>query len=131
MVDALLVVDHGSRLAAANDSLAEVIESIRKRVPKQLIVEMAHMELAQPDIVQGVQACLAQGATRIVVHPYMLAPGRHAQEDVPRMAREALSALSREDVELVVTPPLGPHPKLGELILERSNLARGVAEELT
>ena len=77
MPTALLIVDHGSRRAEANDMLEGVGDIVRKQRP-ELIVHTAHMELADPTIADGVRSCIADGATEIIVHPYMLSPGRHA-----------------------------------------------------
>jgi sirohydrochlorin ferrochelatase len=116
---ALLVVDHGSRLHEANEMLEGVAEILRRQRP-DLIVHIAHMELAEPTIQQGVDACVAEGARDIIVHPYMLSPGRHATRDIPRMAAEAASR--HPDVTTRVTGPLGLHDKLGEVVLERAGL---------
>ena len=119
MATAILIVDHGSRRAEANEMLAEVGEIVKKQRPG-LIVHTAHMELADPTIEQGIQACVNDGAKEIIVHPYMLSPGRHATSDIPRIAAE--SAESHTDVSVRVTGPLGLHEKLGEVILERAGL---------
>lgn len=119
MRTALLIVDHGSRREEANQMLYGVAEILRQKRP-QLIVQIAHMELAEPSIEQGIAACVRAGATEIVVHPYMLSPGRHATQDIPRMATEA--AATHPGVTIRVTVPLGLHEKLGEVILQRAGL---------
>ncbi len=119
MRTALLIVDHGSRREEANQMLHRVAGILRQKRP-QLIVQIAHMELAEPTIRQGIEACVHEGATEIVVHPYMLSPGRHATQDIPRMATEAAAAYPA--VTIRVTAPLGLHEKLGEVILQRAGL---------
>ena len=66
------------------------------------------------------QFFLQDGADEIVVHPYMLSPGRHATRDIPRMVQEA--AVNHPGVEMRVTGPLGLHDKIGEVVLERAGL---------
>jgi len=119
MPKALLLVDHGSRFAEANRVLEELVALLRRLRP-ELIVHAAHMELASPTIPEGLAACMADGATEIVVHPYMLAPGRHASEDIPRMVEEAVRGM--QGVTWRVTGPLGVHEKLAEVVLERARL---------
>lgn len=119
MPKALLLVDHGSRSTAANQVLEDLVAILRHRRP-DLIVHAAHMELTSPTIPEGLAACVAAGATEIVVHPYMLAPGRHASEDIPRMVNEAARALN--GITCRVTEPLGVHEKLAEVVLERARL---------
>jgi sirohydrochlorin ferrochelatase len=121
MTTAVLLVDHGSRRPEANALLESLAQALRARVDHA--VEIAHLEAAPPDIAQGVDACVATGATEVVVLPCFLAPGNHASEDVPRLAREA--AARHRGVRVRVAEPLGTHPKLVEILLERLREAAG------
>lgn len=112
----VIVVDHGSRMAAANDMLHAVVE-LFKRVSGRKIVEAAHMELAEPTIAQAFAACAAAGATRVVIHPYFLSPGRHSTTDIPRMAAEAAAAF--RGISYHVTEPLGLDEKLANVMEQR------------
>lgn len=117
MTRAILIVDHGSRRDEANRMLERVAELVRAEAGPDVVVHVAHMELAEPTIDQGFAACVADGATQVVVHPFMLAPGRHATEDILRMAEEA--ARAHGGLQWRVTEPLGPHPLLARIILDR------------
>lgn len=44
------------------------------------IVEIAHMEIAEPSIEVAFGRCVEQGATLVAVSPFFLSPGRHWQE---------------------------------------------------
>ena len=44
------------------------------------IVELAHMEIAEPSIEVAFKRCVEQGATLVAVSPFFLSPGRHWQE---------------------------------------------------
>ncbi len=112
----IILVDHGSRFAAANDMLEEVVERFRRSSGYQIVVA-AHMELAEPSIPQAFEACVRQGAKRIIVHPYFLSPGRHSTTDIPRMVAEAAAAYP----ELIcnVTQPLGLDDEISRIILNR------------
>ncbi|MFK7988278.1 MAG: CbiX/SirB N-terminal domain-containing protein [Sandaracinaceae bacterium] len=115
---AYLVVDHGSRRERSNRRLSEVADLLRERVEDP--VEFAHMELAPPSIADGFRACVERGASEVVVLPYFLGPGRHANEDVPRLVEEAAAA--HPGVRYKVGPALGPHPLLADLLLIRAGL---------
>jgi sirohydrochlorin ferrochelatase len=117
---ALLVVDHGSKRKEANDMLFEVA-AILKELRPDLPVHIAHMELAEPSIAQGFERCVRDGATVVIVHPYMLSPGRHAMSDIPNMVAEC--AAKHPGVTFCVTKPLGLDKKIGEVVLERAGLA--------
>ncbi len=117
---ALLLVDHGSRRAEANAQLDALAELVRERVGESVPVRVAHLELAPPSIAEGVAACAEAGAEEVVVVPFFLAPGRHAREDVPRLAREA----AREHgLAVQIGEPLGVHPLLADLVLVRAGVA--------
>lgn len=113
---AVVLVDHGSRVAEANAVLDEVAAMLRRRVPDR-IVEIAHMELAPPTLAEAIARCVAAGAGEIVVHPYFLAPGAHASRDIP--AQAAAAAVRHPDVTIRVSPPLGAHEGIVDAILAR------------
>jgi len=117
---AILLVDHGSRVAAANALLEEMAECLRQRAP-EVLVFTAHLEIAPPRIPEAIGACVRAGANEVVVHPYFLAPGRHTSEDIPRVVEAA--AAEYPSVRVVITDPLGPHDKLVDVILDRVSAA--------
>ena len=71
-------------------------------------VEAAHMELAEPSVGTAVDACVATGATTVVIAPYFLWPGNHWDRDIPALAAEACDP--HPGVRHLVAAPLGPHP---------------------
>jgi len=113
---AILLVDHGSRRAEANALLDAVAEQVRRRTPES-IVEVAHLEISEPDIALGIDACVKKGATRIVVHPFFLGPGRHTSEDIPAQIERA--ARRDQNVRIRISEPLGGHDALIDVILDR------------
>ncbi|HTV47000.1 MAG TPA: CbiX/SirB N-terminal domain-containing protein [Phycisphaerae bacterium] len=114
----VILVDHGSKFPAANDMLNDVVELFR-RISSYAVVEPAHMELAQPDIAAAFAACVRQGATHVVVHPYFLSPGRHSTTDIPRLVQQAAAA--HPGISFQVTQPLGLDQKIADVILQRVN----------
>ena len=76
------------------------------------IVEPAHMEIAEPSIATAFAAAVRRGATRVVVCPFFLGPGKHWTSDIPRLAAQASAKFPQ--TEYHVTMPLG----IDELILE-------------
>jgi sirohydrochlorin ferrochelatase len=113
---AILLVDHGSRRAEANAVLEQVAERVRRRRPGW-IVRAAHMELAAPTLAEAFDACVAEGAAEIVVHPYFLAPGRHSSDDIPRLVAEASRRHPR--VRVRISEPLGVHDRVIDAVLDR------------
>lgn len=119
---AIVLIDHGSRLADANAVVEEVAAALRSRLPGTA-VEVAHLELAAPDLAEAVARCAAHGAREIVVQPFFLAPGRHGSRDIPALA--AAAADRHPGVSICVGEPLGAHPLLVEAVLDRVRRAGG------
>jgi sirohydrochlorin ferrochelatase len=114
----LIIVDHGSRRQESNDLLLAIVEGYRKHSGWP-IVEPAHMELAEPSIATSFARCVDQGAELVVVFPYFLGPGRHWNEDIPRMAAEAAAAHADRGTRHVVTAPLGLDPLIFDVVAHR------------
>ena len=113
---ALLLIDHGSTREDANELLPKVAQMVKEMSDFEIVC-YAHMELAEPTIQQGFDACVAAGANEVIVHPYFLGPGRHSVSDIPRMVAEA--AARHPGVSYRITQPLGLDGKMGELVLQR------------
>src|SRR5205085_10146752 len=84
----VVVVDRGARRDESNAMLLDVVRSFVDATHMP-IVEPAHMELAEPSIATAFARCVAQGASTMVVFPYFLLPGRHWNDDIPRLAAAA------------------------------------------
>jgi sirohydrochlorin ferrochelatase len=117
---AILIIDHGSVRPAANHMLDCVGELLQQMVGESVIVRVAHMELAEPTIGDGFEACVAAGATEVIAFPYMLSPGKHSTRDIPRLV--AAAAAGHPHVTFSVTPAFGVHEKLAAVICERAGV---------
>jgi sirohydrochlorin ferrochelatase len=112
----VVIVDHGSRRKASNDLLEEFVRMYREQTGRP-IVELAHMEIAEPDIDTAFGRCVEQGATLVAISPFFLSPGRHWQEDIPALAAEA--AAKHPGVGHFVAAPIGMHPLMAEIVDSR------------
>ena len=109
----VIIVDHGSRRTESNEMLEQLASLFAARFRERYgIVEPAHMEIAEPSIAAAYTACVKRGATRIVVCPFFLGPGKHWTGDIPRLTRDA--AADHPGTTYHVTMPLG----LDDLILD-------------
>jgi sirohydrochlorin ferrochelatase len=111
---ALLVVDHGSREPEAAAQLARTAGELRRLRP-ELGVYVAHLELGAPSIAEAIAAAAADGVSELFVHPFFLAPGRHAARDVP--AAVAAAAAAHPGLSVRVTAPVGEAAGIAALIL--------------
>lgn len=112
----VVVVDHGSRRAESNRRHEAFVAEWKSRSPYS-IVEPAHMERAEPSIGDAFAACVAAGATTVVIAPYFLWPGNHWDRDIPALAADAAS--HHPGVRYLITAPLGPHPLLMDIVEDR------------
>ena len=116
MKTGIIIVDHGSRRLESNQMLEEVARLFAERFAQTFeIVEPAHMELAEPSIATAYDRCITRGATRVVVCPFFLGPGKHWTSDIPQLT--AAAAAKHSTSEYHVAQPLG----IDDLILDLIN----------
>jgi sirohydrochlorin ferrochelatase len=118
MSTAVLLIAHGSRNPEANADLDHVADEIRKR-GLYAVVATAYLELAEPTIAQAGASCVAAGAQEVVLLPYFLSAGVHVRDDLRRHRDE----LARQfpAVRFLLAEPLGRHPLLIEVLLQRAD----------
>jgi sirohydrochlorin ferrochelatase len=114
---ALLVIGHGSRVAAANRLLRDVARRLRGRFPGR-IVEACYLEAARPDIASAIATCAGRGAARILLIPYFLYLGGHVKHDLPRLAARA--QVRHPGVRIRIAPHLGADPRLVSVVADRA-----------
>lgn len=116
MGEAVLLIAHGSPVAAANAQLYELVQQVRQR-RVDVVVEPAFLEWTSPNIPEGIAACVRQGVTRVVMIPFFLLPGNHVVRDLPAALKAAQERYP--NVEFALGQPLGGHPLLREIVWER------------
>lgn len=117
---AILLVAHGSRSPDAAAQTSAVAARMQARRPAWL-VRFAHLELVPPPVPEAIDACVAAGATEIIVQPLLLAVGRHSARDIP----DHLAAASRRHpgVTFKLGEVIGDDDRLVELLLARADRA--------
>nr|WP_205692981.1 CbiX/SirB N-terminal domain-containing protein [Cellulomonas sp. IC4_254] len=106
--DAVVLAAAGSSDPAAVVAVGTVLDALRVRWPGPVTV--GYGAAARPDVATAVAEARATGARRVVVASYLLAPGHF---------HGALAAAGAD----VVTAPLGPHPDLARVVLDRYDAA--------
>ncbi len=109
----VILVDHGSRLARSNDLFEQFVREFRHKSGIS-VVEAAHMELSEPSIATAMGRCVEQGITRVIICPYFLLPGKHWQQDIPALARQACERYP--EVSFLIAEPVGLHPLMYEVV---------------
>ena len=119
MPNAIVIVDHGSRRDESNRMLEEVARLFAERFRETYeIVEPAHMELAEPSIATAYARCVERGASRVVVCPFFLGPGKHWTQDIPRLTAEAAEKFPATQYH--VAPTLGIDDLILDLLAKRA-----------
>ncbi|MGA2233545.1 MAG: CbiX/SirB N-terminal domain-containing protein [Tepidisphaeraceae bacterium] len=114
----VIIVDHGSRREESNLMLEEVASLFGKRFRERYeIVEPAHMEISEPSIGTAYARCVELGASRVVVCPFFLGPGKHWTSDIPRLTAEAAERFPQTRYH--VTMPLGVDDLILDLLDKR------------
>ena len=80
---ALLVVAHGSRKKVSNIEIHQLANNISLKSEVFDIVEACFLEIATPSIQDGIQSCIENDASEILIMPYFLAAGMHVIVDIP------------------------------------------------
>jgi sirohydrochlorin ferrochelatase len=120
MQTGIIIVDHGSRRDESNRMLEELSRLFAQRFQEKYhIVEPAHMELAEPSIATAYATCVKRGATRIVILPFFLGPGKHWTWDIPRLTSEAAAKFPHTTYH--VTPTLGIDDLILDLLDKRAS----------
>ena len=110
----VVVTAVGSSNAPANAAVAQLAERWQAR--HGLPVAAAFASAAKPDIVGAIANLRAHGAERIAVASWFLAPGL-LPDRVARLAAQA-------DPAVLLAAPLGPDPRVADLVLTRYDDAR-------
>ena len=110
----ILLIDHGSKRQASNDHLQSIAKLYQSTLVDKLsaataerdddtykqidiAVKAAHMEIAQPSILQQLQSLITKDkATQIICIPYFLSPGKHATIDIPNLVEVAKQSLEED-----------------------------------
>jgi sirohydrochlorin ferrochelatase len=112
----VIVVTHGSRLAAANEIMVQLVDALRARLGATEI-EPCFMELAHPTIPEAVERLVGRGCNHIFGYAFFLVPGRHLQKDIPAILETAVK--KHPGVTWEVTEPMMDDPSLLDLVAAR------------
>lgn len=111
---AVLFVSHGSRIKATCVEITR--QALRLKAKSGVpIWENAFLELNEPSIPAGIDSCISQGATEIIVLLNFLHAGSHVLKDIPKLLED--KKFKYPHVRFHMTAHLGSHPKLEKIFL--------------
>ena len=112
---AILSVSHGSRSPKTKEEISGLVDILHRHF-SQAIVEFAFLEIESPGIPEGIDRCVYQGATQIVMTLNFLNAGRHVDEDIPAIVLAAQKKYPQ--VKFVITKSIGQHPQIPNLFID-------------
>lgn len=124
MKKGVLLLGHGSRRREANAGLEELASLVQAGLGMRVLP--AFFQFSQPSLEDTVARFVDEGVSDIIIVPAFLFPGVHLESDVPE-ALEKLQEQYGERVRFVLTPSIGPDPRLAEIFIERVRSVDGAA----
>lgn len=119
----LVLVGHGSLRRGAGAAMIRLAGRLREAGVAPIVCP-GFLNYSRPTVAEAIARCVAQGARELVVQPYFLVPGVFVAHDLPRLVAEAMQHYPGLPVRIAA--PLGVHPALASLVLQRADEASGV-----
>lgn len=115
MSKAVLIISHGSRVPTTKNEVGKLVERLKAK-RQDLIFNYGFLELAEPSIPQGIDKCVADGATEVIVVLNFLNAGIHVDKDIPEIIDGARQKHSKVDIR--ISGPIGQHAGIVDLFLD-------------
>ncbi|HEU4323103.1 MAG TPA: CbiX/SirB N-terminal domain-containing protein [Roseiflexaceae bacterium] len=114
---AVVIIGHGSLRPGAGSDLVRLASHVSQS-RAGLRACPAFISLGRPTFLEALARHAAGGAREVIVVPYFLTFGRSLRDDLAVLLNSARMAFPQ--LSLRVTRPLGDHPALGRLLLQRA-----------
>jgi sirohydrochlorin cobaltochelatase len=111
----VLVIGHGSKDPNAKMSIKYVVDELSHSYRN---VDYCFLEIEEPNIEQGIEACKRRDPEVLVVVFYFLHEGAHVKTDINADLRPALEKHKLKKV--LITQHIGADQKMIDLIIERT-----------
>jgi len=111
----VLLISHGSRFPDTEQEVQGFVRRLKEQSDIK-IIEYAFLEIAHPNIPEGIDVCVEKGATEVIILLNFLNAGKHVDEDIPRIVGDA--RVKYPDVAFTITQPLGKHDQIVKLFLD-------------
>jgi sirohydrochlorin cobaltochelatase len=121
-MDAAILFSHGSVLCGSGEALLAHAERLRMRGVAPLVA-VGYLNYSEPPFADAVEDVVRKGATRVLVTPYFLAPGKFVKVDLPQ-AVDAVRA-AHPGVEFLLTEAIGYDERLADALIESARAANG------
>ncbi len=115
---AILIVSHGSRSLKAKEEIECLIHLLKQKsvIP---VFHYAFLEIENPTILEGIDQCVKDGASEIVVLLNFLNSGKYVDEDIPKIVYQG--QLKYPSIKFQITRPVGQHEQISDLFVSMFN----------
>jgi sirohydrochlorin cobaltochelatase len=114
---AIVLFAHGSRDPLWHRPMQAVAQKISSAAPGSSVV-CAYLELSTPDLPTAMAGLVAAGINSVSIVPLFLGVGKHAREDLPKLATAL--RLQYPELEIRLRPAVGEDPRLIALLADIS-----------
>jgi len=111
----VLLIGHGSKDPNAKTSLQYVVDGLKETYRN---VSHCWLEIEEPNIKQGIDACAKNNPDVLIIVPYFLHRGAHVKRDIYEDLNPAMEESEIENI--FITKHLGTDDKLIDLVIERA-----------
>ena len=118
-MEALIIVDHGSKLESSNNEIITLMEKTKKELLKNdILVFVGFLELTEPSFYMALNSAIGKNCTKIKIFPYFLAAGKHVMQDIPNEIKKFKKLYPQ--IEFILLPHIGKCNGIESMII--SNL---------
>lgn len=117
MKKAILFVGHGSRLEEGNEEVRQFVKKLTPQIDSSFIVETCFLEFALPTILEGIDKCVAKGATEVYVIPIILLHAGHSKLHIPAEIEHAKEHYP--NVAFVYGKTISIHDEIFNILIDR------------
>ncbi|HEV2193318.1 MAG TPA: CbiX/SirB N-terminal domain-containing protein [Nitrosopumilaceae archaeon] len=111
----VLLIGHGSKDPNAKTSLQYVVDGLQDLYRN---VSLCWLEIEEPNIKQGIDACAKNNPNVLIIVPYFLHRGAHVKRDIYEDLNPAMEKSGIKNI--FITDHLGTDVKLIDLVIERA-----------
>jgi sirohydrochlorin ferrochelatase len=115
-MEAVLYVSHGSRRKEATDEALHFLQTVQHQIDVPLY-EICFLELAEPDVLEGIERLAERGANKIAVLPVLLLSAGHYFKDIPQEIDKAKARYP--EIEFTYGEPLGVQERIVDVLVDR------------
>ncbi|REJ06365.1 sirohydrochlorin chelatase [Halobacillus trueperi] len=115
-MEAVLYVSHGSRKKEAKEEAVHFLTHVQRKVDCELY-HICFLELADPDVLEGIRKLVEKGAEKVVIIPVLLLSAGHYFKDIPNEIEKAKAIYP--DLSITYGQTLGVQERITDVLVDR------------